>query len=432
MKVLVCMLSLVATTQFAHAGGYEKSVFWSAKWSALGGAASAGATGADALYFNPAGLAKGKSHELSLNLSPTFGLFDGPSSNSLTQVERERELSPVGALLGSYRVNEKLAIGLGYYAAGGSKSDYENNTFVKAAGGNYDLQPNVSGDLAVSEVSLGAGYQLNNNFSFGLAYRFIIANADFETAGLSSGALIGSKIEDLSTTDHGFRLGIQYENDAKNFGASFVWRSEVDLKLEEGTSSGRVDNTATVQDLVGSNTMAVENTFPEEFALGAFYKLNERNTMFFEFSHKNYSANKELAISGDLNLPAGLGGTSLTENGRSNISQAWKDMNTIRLGYEYLMMNDDALRFGVAWSNQVTQANLSRSTFTAPGDAYSLTAGYGTKFSETILFDVAGEYTWSSGTGNHNLGSNGLTNQFASGEFDSNSLVVHFTTKFMF
>ncbi|MFN8370346.1 MAG: hypothetical protein U0T83_06950 [Bacteriovoracaceae bacterium] len=75
---------LIGANTFA--AGFEKSVLWSAKWASLAGNAASGVTGADSVYYNPAGLAAGANNELSLNFSPTYSQFKGPIPVSNVQV----------------------------------------------------------------------------------------------------------------------------------------------------------------------------------------------------------------------------------------------------------------------------------------------------------------------------------------------------------
>jgi hypothetical protein len=63
--VLLAVLTISGNP--ALAAGFEKSVLWSGKWTALGGAAASSVSGPDALYFNPAGL--GGSTGLQINLN---------------------------------------------------------------------------------------------------------------------------------------------------------------------------------------------------------------------------------------------------------------------------------------------------------------------------------------------------------------------------
>ena len=74
---------------FGFAGGFEKAVSWSAESAAKANAVGSSVDGAEALLFNPAGLAKGAASELSINLSPTIAEFSGPIYPTSGEVDSE-------------------------------------------------------------------------------------------------------------------------------------------------------------------------------------------------------------------------------------------------------------------------------------------------------------------------------------------------------
>src|SRR5689334_551052 len=107
------LLAVFAFSSSVFAAGFEKSISWSGRWAGVGGAATAGVTGAEALYFNPAGLAGAQQNEFVANFSPTFSRFEAPVGTGGAQVLSTTQMSPMFGALGSYKVNEKMGIGLG-------------------------------------------------------------------------------------------------------------------------------------------------------------------------------------------------------------------------------------------------------------------------------------------------------------------------------
>jgi hypothetical protein len=102
------LAGLLISHNVSYAGGFEKTVQWSAKNSAIGGAAASSVDGADALYFNPAGLVdnqSGKKAEISANFSPTVGQFECPFDQSYKNKTSTKTVKTPLALLCQYKVN---------------------------------------------------------------------------------------------------------------------------------------------------------------------------------------------------------------------------------------------------------------------------------------------------------------------------------------
>jgi hypothetical protein len=75
----------------ANAAGFEKSIVWGGRSSGVAGIATPYIQGADALYFNPAGLAGDKEGQtLSFNISPTQSSFKGPSTTQMIPASRRQ------------------------------------------------------------------------------------------------------------------------------------------------------------------------------------------------------------------------------------------------------------------------------------------------------------------------------------------------------
>jgi hypothetical protein len=393
-QVLVALLC----TESALAAGYEKSLLWSAKTAALGGAVVGSTAGAEALYFNPAGLQQSKAHEVSLNFSPTFSKFSGanPYQNSGTtnnpgMVEGKRGFSPVGALLASSKLNEKWGVGAGYYVSGGTKAKFENLDYAHvSAGVPYTLAPTVETDLAITEGSLGAAYEVMPGLRFGAAWRVVQVKAEFSTVSppspfTANQAIGNSHVRDISATRwNAYRLGMQYDAPDSQWGAGLAYRSAVDFTAE-GKLTATVNTAAGTTAEVAEQVAHVSNSFPQQLNIGGYLKATETLRTSLEYSFSDYGRNRELTVT----TPSAATSTVIQQN--------WKNQHIGRVGFEYTGMGLP-IRLGYAYTSQVTPSDRARSTFGSPGAGHAIALGSGLTFG-ALNFDYAFEYAFASGTG---------------------------------
>jgi len=159
----------------ASAAGYEKSIMWGGRTGSVAGISTSYIMGADALYFNPAGLVRDASgHDLSLNISPVLSSFSGPYNNNNDTPTSSTNFSTPLSLIYSNTLNDKWAFGVGGFISGGSKVTYDNIDFPGLSG-----TPSTKTDLQIAELSVGVGYKVNEQFKVGAAYRYTMARASF-------------------------------------------------------------------------------------------------------------------------------------------------------------------------------------------------------------------------------------------------------------
>lgn len=399
MKSLLMLLSVSIFTN-AFAGGYEKAVMWSGKWGALGGAAVGAADGADAAFFNPAGMVNGPEAELGVNASIVQSQFNGPGVADNTKLEGEKLTSILPGLQYKRNLNDNASYGISLAAIAGSKALHEN-----VGSQNLDLSTNIQA------VELGLSYarKINKNYSWGLTWRITQVEATFDTM---PAATVGVKADNLSLTDFStFRLGVLYEDDSNKWGWGATYRSELALELEDGdaTVSGAVS---------GKGSIDVASNLPQSLAFGTWYQLNEKAKLYTELTWWDYSVNQNIDLEVTDAHPA--------VNGKSKLKQKWSDMYALKLGYEYMKDETLALRAGFAVTTLVTNADYARNTFSAPGDAYSIHFGAGKKLNENSTLDLGIEYVTSEGEGN------GKDSQTYEGDFESYAYALHAGYRYAF
>ena len=76
----------------------ENPVFASARYGGIGGAAVSSADTAEALVFNPAGLAFARQSEFVFNLAPTISEATSSTTGPNTPTRADREFVPAGSL----------------------------------------------------------------------------------------------------------------------------------------------------------------------------------------------------------------------------------------------------------------------------------------------------------------------------------------------
>jgi long-subunit fatty acid transport protein len=411
---------LFLATSTAHAAGFEKSLLWSARSAAQAGAVTGSIEGAEALYFNPAGLEKTSGNgEISLNFSPTLSKFDGanPFQNAGT-VGGKTGFSPIAALLASYRVNNDLSVGAGYYVSGGNKAKFENLDYSAGpvgppTGGYTDTL--VETDLAITELSLGAGYQIMRGLRVGAAWRAVMVDADFATiTPLGAGTYGTIKVTDIGATRYnGYRLGVQYDSDDQRWGVGAAYRSSVKFTADgDGTrvTSGASPTTTQL------GVVDVGNIFPQQLNVGAWFKLNSEWRISPEYSFTNYSQANSLDFSRGLT---------------ASITQNWKNQHIVRLGTEYKAVGSMPIRAGYSYTSQVTPSDFARSTFASPGAGHTIAVGTGMGISD-MDFDVAAEYAMASGKGRNIQTTAGFPSVGTETDFKSHAYALHLSGKYHF
>lgn len=419
-------LSLLSATP-AFSGGYEKATMWSGHWAGLVGAASAPVTGAESLYFNPAGLAsEPNALQFSLNVSPTFSKFSGPFTAANQVIYSNRSFTPPFGAVASYAVDEKLGVGIGVYTSGGTKAVFEDVSFSNLGAGYANLSPDFKSELSVIEASLGAGYEVMDGLRLGASWRVAFVSAELATASLSqtTTALTAIAISDISATRwNGFKLGAQYAPRDAGWGIGADWRTEIGF-----TGKGTV-SASTVVPAVGLTTPValtagdayVSSVFPQQLSLGGFYDFVPKSFRgFLQYTFTEYTKAKTLAIQGSVRAPAALGGATTPIPG---VAQNWKNQSNLRVAGEYMLNEGLALRGGYVLTTAVTPLGAARPTFSSPGIGNTFSLGAGASVMPTLRVDGALEYSFASGTvtaADIPAGSTTLP-----GEYKSNAYVAH-------
>jgi long-chain fatty acid transport protein len=390
MKSSIILVGLAFAAQMAFASGYEKSIMWGGQTSGVGGIATPYISGSTATYFNPAGLASGAagSNDVALNVSPGWSQFKAPVLDNNTQETSTNHMAISGGLTYSRTLNEKLGVGAGYYASGGSYADYSGLTKASFPG-TFEVKT----DLAITEFAVGAGYKVSDDFKVGLAYRIVMAKANLSTikqvgSGLST-TLVQANLNNLSGNNFtAFKLGAQYKVGKTDIG--FTYRSDAVIHAK-GTLQATGHTVA--QPTVGATSeqgVIAGTDLPPAWTIGFKHACTDTFNAYGEYSFTEYSRVDNISIQ--------------TDDGKLSppILLKMKDQHLVKIAGEYtgLML---PIRAGLLWGSQVSNADYALPTATPPGSAYVLTAGTGYGFG-AFRVDGGFEYNMAKGTANQSPG----------------------------
>lgn len=418
-----------ALTATAGAAGFEKSIVWGGKSGGFAGIAAPYIQGADALYFNPAGLLADKAgNSLSFNISPTSASFKGPINNQNTEVTSESKLLTPVSLIYGHTLNEDIGFGVGFFVSGGANANFPSLSFPAST-----YTPDVKTDLQIFEASAGVGYRVSEDLKLGLAWRVVMAQADF--AFVARNALAGgtgvanAKLTGLKDTQAvALRFGSQYKlNESTDL--SLTFRSEVNFEAKgkaqvTGFSSAGGAGTAGAEQDATART-----TFPMAINLGGIHRLNEEWNLLAEYGWTQYSRIGEIVV--DSSAFAATGN-------KTRLTTDWRDQHNVRVAAEYL--SPWPVRFGYGYTSTVTNPDYARASFTPPGPAHTLTVGTGKDFSfgegseQNFRFDAAFEYTTTSGdvSGKAASGTTGTGQDTRNGTYSTTAYVAHLGLSYLF
>lgn len=309
----------------------------------MGGAFVALSNDATAIYWNPAGLADQKSSVLAyftgvmpIGSYKTTGVDASTASN----------IYPTGGLLANYRM-DKLALALGVYVPAGLGAEWDLTEFGVPAAANLELLSQIG----VVSISPAVAYQVNDQFSVGLALNISYAMFDMKQQVIQDlnqdGIPEMFQFEEESTgMGFGATLGLKYKfNDQLAAGATVRLASKVAMS---GTAKNpmfpALPNLPTFGIVPGPGESDFDRdvTWPLWIGGGLAYKPNKCLTLTLDAQYSQWSELDKLVATYD----EAYWEAALSAGGDNEFKLDWEDAVQIRLGGEYMVSPATAIRLG--------------------------------------------------------------------------------------
>lgn len=411
----ISMTSLsILSSGMAFGAGFEKNILFSGKYAGRGGTGVSDARGAEALFFNPAGLASGTPGiEVTGDLSPTWGHFNAPITTSNVNVSGNTTYDTLYGVFASYNINEHWGFGIGSYSGAGAHAEYDNTTLsVPGAPGLGSVTNNVESRIYDTEAAIGTGMEIFPGLRIGAAWRATHVSATLNElqasgSGLST-ALSAISFSDMGTWRYnGFRAGAQYTSPDNVWGLGVAYRSAVNF-ITKGMVSGSISSAQS-----GGTTVSVPSTpatlgsvLPTQITVGGNYELMPKTLHgFLEYVWTNYSTDQNLAVGG-------------TFEGQTLPDQVlgFTNQSNIRVGFECTAVPAWVFRAGYVWTSQVTPNVPANPVLEPPGHADTITIGAGTSLIADLLeVNGAFEYDWVDGSG---TSAQGIAGEYMAKSYD--------------
>ncbi|WP_330984632.1 MULTISPECIES: long-chain fatty acid transporter FadL [Enterobacterales] len=283
-------------------------------------------------------------------------------------------------------INDQFGWGASVTSNYGLATEFNNNYIAGEYGGKTDL--------TTVNLNLSGAYRLNQNWSFGLGFDAVYADAKIEryageqTAGAGLAAP-GSQIAKLKGDEwgYGWNAGILYELD-KNNRWGLTYRSEVKIDFD-GDYKSNIPAQANV--IPGAGTAfpwgtsgstvpgALTLNLPEMWEISGYNRVAPQWAVHYSIAYTSWSQFQELKATGS-------DGQTLFYK-----DESFKDSYRIALGTTYYMDDNWTFRTGIAFDDSPVPAD-HRSISIPDQDRFWLSAGATYAFNPDASIDVGASY----------------------------------------
>ena len=360
----------------------------------MGGAFVGLANDGSAIYWNPAGLL---GQDNAVNLSGTdiipIGNYNYTAAGVDADQIKNNYMSP--DLFANYSM-DKMAFGLGIYVPAGLGAEYEGKDLQNftAIPGLYPGDPDIEwmSKIAVISLSPAFAYQVSDNWSFGVAANVYYGMFDIKRFGANlpnaAGSYTSYQYEESSTgLGYGATIGTMYKFSDK-VKVGFTYRSSVTVDMSGTAENGAMPLIAGSMALTAPDETDFDRevTWPTWIAGGIALTPTEKMTLTFDLQWSDWKALDELETEFEDTTWA----TILGSTGDDKFILNWESQTQVRLGMEYMVMDNMAVRTG--WYYDPAPAPDETLNILFPSGTYSvLTGGLGYQMGN-LNFDFGTEY----------------------------------------
>jgi long-chain fatty acid transport protein len=269
------------------------------------------------------------------------------------KVESGRRLFPIPSIGWSRQLDARSAFGVSVYANGGMNTSYPafDNPYCPPGSAGGSFCAGATGvDLAQLFVSPVYARRLTDNLAIGIAP--IFAGQRFEATGISSFAPLSAEPSALSDNGHetsfglGIRLGLQ-GTVGNRLRWGLAWRNKVSM--------------GALKKYRGLFANGGEFDIPQSIVAGIAWDFGSANTLLIDVEHVGYG---DVDSVGSPLLP-NLAGAPL--GGGRGPGFGWKDVTTIKLGYQLSVSDRWRFRAGVSHADQPIPDSEVLFNILAPG-----------------------------------------------------------------
>ncbi|CNH90235.1 long-chain fatty acid outer membrane transporter [Yersinia massiliensis] len=269
-------------------------------------------------------------------------------------------------------LNEQWAIGASGTSNYGLATEFNDDYIAGSLGGQTDLK--------TANLNLAAAYRLNENFSFGLGFNAVYADAKIvRHIGELGGPTIPASTEvtrmEGKEWGYGWNAGVLYEVDKENR-YSFTYRSKVKIDFDGDFSSQLPPPRGTGGAIIPG---ALTLNLPEVWEVSGYNRVAPQWAIHYSLAYTSWSQFKELKATG-------TNGQVLFEK-----DEGFKDAYRIALGTTYYYDDNWTFRTGIAFDDSPVPAN-NRTISIPDQDRFWISAGTTYAFNKDASVDVGISY----------------------------------------
>ena len=317
------------------AGGFQVNLQGN-KQTGMGHLGTSFYLGAASAYFNPAMMGM-DSNKFSFSLGSSFIMSDVTYQSQETGIseETDNDVSTPFYFYGTYKVNDKVAVGLAAYTPYGSSVNWGKDW---------------TGKNLIQEITLRAiyfqptvSYTINDKLSVGAGLTAVFGSFEIDRALPAPIGNDNSVHLEGDETGMGFNVGIHYQLTEKlSVGATY--RSKVDIELEDGEATFDVDPSLAAGFPDGQ--FAADLPLVATSTIGIAYQVSDKLLVSVEGSFVEWGDYESL----DFDFENNTSTLDDSENPRN-----YEDAIIIRVGGQYTLNSQLQLRLGAYYDESPIQ-----------------------------------------------------------------------------
>ena len=405
LKKTVLLLGTAFAAASVHASGYH---FGTQSVNAQGTANAAAAEAADAstIFYNPAGLSKLDSSQISVNANIVFPSirYEADSATDFTGIPVQGSKSGkitkttvAPHVYGAYKANDDVTLGLGVYVPFGSATEYEKDSVLR-----YNINKLGLTTIAIEPV---VAWKLNDRHSFGAGIIAQHTSAELRKyadwgiqqkakalTATPSNPTAAAQIKadghaDVKGSDWGFGYQLAWMwdiNDRARVGVNY--RSKVSHTLK-GDAEWAADDTAAKQQwtanklaplgYTANEKASVKIVTPESLSVHGMYKVSDKANLFGDVTWTRHSRFNKAELVFEKEKTIGMS----KKSDRTTITPNWR--NT------YKVSEPLQLRAGIAFDKSPVRNADYRMNSLPDGNRIWFSAGMKYNIGKNHVVDAA-------------------------------------------